>query len=151
MMLAALHAAHRAALDSVLERTAGYTLYEVLILSDVASAGPSTSGDLADRIGLGRGRVSGMLERMAAFGVVRSRHGSGGRRTWDLTDDGKEAVEVIRLAMPGIESDILAELGTYDLTSLRDVLRRMGEAVAREPEVAERQAAAGDLRSTAAP
>lgn len=91
-------------------------------------AGPITAGELADRIGLTTGAVTGVLDRLEKAGLlIRERDREDRRRVYvRITEDPQrlEAVNQVFTSLAGSTTELLAPYSDQELAVIVDFVRR---------------------------
>jgi DNA-binding MarR family transcriptional regulator len=125
----------------------GMTATDMQVIASLASAGPTTAGQLADLTGLTTGAITGMLNRLEEAGVVRrERDPEDGRRVIVQLVPDKENAEA---SAPGFDSmgnawdDLAARYDDEQLALLVEFLQR-SNAISREEILRLREAPAGE-------
>ncbi|HVJ68870.1 MAG TPA: MarR family winged helix-turn-helix transcriptional regulator [Caulifigura sp.] len=110
----------------------GVTVAEWVLLRQMLDAGPANPSDLADAIGMTRGAVSKLVERLTRKKLAARSAPQGDRRyqTVALTASGKRLVPVLARLADENDREFFGHLhpeGRADLvTLLRDIVRRQG-------------------------
>ncbi|QQV78373.1 MarR family transcriptional regulator [Sphingomonas aliaeris] len=106
----------------------GVTAAEWLLLRDLHAAGAVPQTRLAERLGLTRGAVSKLVDRLVAKRLlVRGRGGGGDRRIQIIGLTGTGALLVPELAKTGAESDaaLFARLSSRERAVLESALAKL--------------------------
>lgn len=106
------------------------TASEANVLANLATGESLTASALAGRVGSRPTTMTAVLDRLAARGwVVRHPHPSDRRAVvLDLTASGRRVARTVAAAYERVETDVLAALSPTAARSLRQSLRRIGEA-----------------------
>jgi DNA-binding MarR family transcriptional regulator len=99
------------------------------LVGGIGRNGPSL-GDLADNLGISKQATSQLVETLVERGYVqRVPHPTDGRRTIvDLTDRGRQAADVIRGAVEGVDARLAASASPEDIATMRRVLGALVES-----------------------
>lgn len=108
-----------------------FSKQDLLTIGVLGIRGPSRMGEIADHLGLVRGAVTPIVDRLEDAGVVRRRRSETDRRAWlvELTDAGKEAFETDAEAYRQVAKEMLAPLSPEDQNALVEILGRMQAAI----------------------
>ena len=92
--------------------------------------GPSRMGEIADHLGLVRGAVTPIVDRLEAAGAARRRRSETDRRAWlvELTDAGRAVFEAESAAYRSVAAEMLAPLEPADQAALVALLDRVRAA-----------------------
>jgi DNA-binding MarR family transcriptional regulator len=125
----------------------GMTATDMQVIDSLASAGPTTAGQLAELTGLTTGAITGMLNRLEEAGVVRrERDPEDGRRVIVQLAPDKENAET---SGPGLDCmgkawDDLAERYDDEQLALLVAFLQRSNAISREEILRLREAPAGE-------
>lgn len=108
-----------------------FSKQDLLTIGVLGIRGPSRMGEIADHLGLVRGAVTPIVDRLEDAGVVQRRRSETDRRAWlvELTDAGQAVFEADSEAYRQVAREMLAPLSAADQDALVGILERMREAV----------------------
>lgn len=112
------------------ERSAAHDAFskqDLLTLGVLGIRGPSRMGEIADHLGLVRGAVTAIVDRLEEAGVVQRRRSDTDRRVWlvELTTAGQDVFEADSEAYRQVAKEMLAPLSAADQNALVAILERM--------------------------
>ena len=116
-------------------RQIGLSIPQFDVLSALDQGAGIIQGQLAQRLFVTKGNVSGLIDRLVQAGLVERRRGTQDRRSHSLflTSEGKKLAAAGFAVQKAFVDNTLGELSTEDLATLHDLLGRWRDA-AREAE-----------------
>lgn len=117
---------HRDA-DARLRREAGVSASQAAVLFLLLRRGERRLGAIGDTLALNPPAVTGLVNRMAAAGLVAKRKDAGDRRgaVVSLTEAGRYAAEAADAALRALNAEIAERLGEADADALHGALSRL--------------------------
>lgn len=108
-----------------------FSKQDLLTIGVLGIRGPSRMGEIADHLGLVRGAVTPIVDRLEDSGVVQRRRSETDRRAWlvELTDAGRDVFEADSEAYRQVATQMLAPLDTEDQDALVAIMERMQAAL----------------------
>lgn len=103
---------------------------ELAVLLLLADSGPESQQQAAQRLGVDRTTMVGLLDALEAKALVARRADAADRRrnVVELTDHGRTTLEQATRASDAAEQQLLAGLSKTDAAQLRDLLGRIATA-----------------------
>ncbi len=114
----------------------GLTPVQAAVLLSLGAGGPFTVSQVADRLGIDRPTMTGLVERLLRDGRVQTRPNpaDGRSKLLLLTDSSRAELPRLREASSAVQGDLAATLGVPGAAELAQLLRAAADALAA-PEV----------------
>ena len=108
-----------------------FTKQDLLTIGFLGTHGPSRMSQIADHLGLVRGAVTPIVDRLEETGVAERRRSQTDRRAWlvELTDEGQEIFASEIEAYRQVAREMLSALPSDDQAVLIDLMETIRETV----------------------